>query len=73
MKFGNDPHLEGPLYSPETGELIHPHFLAHFPGCYRLKWRKQFYKGTWYICAKNRHHTNPEKRARKKCQMQGTE
>lgn len=59
-------------YSPKTGELINPRFLAHFPGCYRPKCRKRFYKGTWHICAKNRHHTNPEKGAKKKYQMEGT-
>lgn len=71
-KIGNDPHLEGSLYSLKAGELIRPRFLAHFTGCYRLKRRKRFYKGTWYICAKKRHPTNPEKGAKKKYQTQGT-
>ena len=41
MKTVNDPLLERTPPVPGTGELIHPHSLAHFPGCYELKWRKK--------------------------------
>lgn len=51
MKIVNDPLLGGPLFSPKTGEFIHPHFAAHSPGCFGLKWRKTVLQGVMvYLC-----------------------
>lgn len=61
MKIVNDPLLEGPVFSPKTGELIHPHFFAHLPGCYRLKWRKTVLQGDMvYLCSKQVPHNSRE-------------
>lgn len=57
MKIVNDPLLEGPLLSPNTGDLIHPQCFAHFPGCYGPKWRKKVLQGDMvYLCEKQAAH-----------------
>lgn len=45
METVNDSLPEGPLFPLKTGQFIHPHFFAHFPGCYGLRWRKTVLQG----------------------------
>lgn len=60
------------LSLPNTGEFSHPHILVIPLAVKGYNEGKMFYKGTWYICAKNRHHRNPVKGAKKKYQAQGS-
>lgn len=60
------------LSLPNSVELIHPHILVISLAVRGCSGGKTLYKGTWYICAKNRHHRNPEKGSKNKYQAQGS-